>query len=399
MSTQESAMQSRRAVLAAATGGAAALLVDSFARPLPARANDPDYVLLGALNESASTTRLRNMTGTAAVLMAESVHGSAIDARSDERPAILAVSDTEVGISAVSKQHVGIVGYGGEPDDEGGSNGGPDTTGVMGRSGAGYGLCGISKSGEGVHAQSDTGSGVYAHSSTGMGLDAKSDSGIAVRAICYGGKAVDAYAEGDDPEIAGVNAVHTEGDAVRGWSKKTGVRGITEGSFDWEENRDVVGVLGISRHAGGSGGDGIGVEGRSDTGMGVLGEGQVGVHGASGSPGGTGMLAKSETGDAFQAFAVFPEQGARAIVAMGPVEFSSAGRGTIAFGATRATIKSPVALNAAASKILVTLLANPAGKKASSFSHVEIHQARQAFSVVLTAPAAQVVPFAYFVLD
>ncbi len=111
------------------------------------------------------------------------------------------------------------------------------------------------------------------------------------------------------------------------------------------------------------------------------------------------MYAKSETGPALHAIAVYPDQGARAIIAEGPVEFSSAGRGKIALGATRATVVSPVALDAAVSKILVTLLANPAGKMASSLSHVVIHQLRQAFTVVLTAPAAREVPFAYFVLD
>jgi hypothetical protein len=71
--------------------------------------------------------------------------------------------------------------------------------------------------------------------------------------------------------------------------------------------------------------------------------------------------AKSETGPALHAIAAYPDQGARAIVAEGPVEFSSAGRGMIARGATQARVVSPVALSAEVSKILVTLLANPAG--------------------------------------
>lgn len=354
---------SRRALLAAAAGGTVALVAESLARPLPARAGSDGDVVLGGVNESASTTVINNWASQEPVLRAESANGSAIDARSATKPAILAVSDTEVGLSAVSKQHAGIVGYGGEPDGAGGSDGGIGTTGVAGHSGAGVGVAGMSKSGEGVHASSETGSGVYAYSPTGLGIDAASVSGIAVLAR----------------------------------SRKTGVEGITEGSFDFEANRDVVGVLGVSKSVDGVGGNGPGVEGRSETGIGVLGGGQQGVHGASGSPGGTGVLAKSETGPALHAVAVYPEQGARAIVAEGPVEFSSAGRGVIARGAMRATVVSPVLLNVAVSKILVTLLANPAGKRTSSLSHVEI-DGSEAFTVVLSAPAAREVPFAYFVL-
>jgi hypothetical protein len=109
--------------------------------------------------------------------------------------------------------------------------------------------------------------------------------------------------------------------------------------------------------------------------------------------------AKSETGHALRATAVYPEKGALAIFAEGPVVFSSAGRGIIARGATQARVVSPVALDATVSKILVTLLANPAGKNASSLSHVVIHELRQAFTVILTEPAAREVPFAYFVIS
>jgi hypothetical protein len=351
---------SRRALLAGTAAGLAVAAAGQLARPLSALAADGDVVHVGDTLAAESTTSITNSTTSETVLVAESVLGSAIDANSRDAPAIHAVSDTEVAISAVSKQHVGIVGYGGEP---GLSDPRTNLTGVMGQSHAGYGVAGMSKSGEGVHASSETGSGVYAYSPTGFGLDAASDSGIAVRAF----------------------------------SKKTGVHGITEGSFDFGANRDVVGVLGISRSVEGVGGNGPGVEGRSETGIGVLGSGKQGVHGASGSDGGTGVLAKSETGAALNAIAVYPEQGARAIVAEGPVEFSSAGRGIIARGATQARVTSPVALDAAVSKILVTLLANPAGKMPSSLSHVKF-DGSQAFTVVLTAPAAREVPFAYFVL-
>jgi hypothetical protein len=351
---------SRRALLAAAAGGTVALVAESLARPLAARAEDPQYVVLGGENKSSSNTSIHiddneALSGNAALalinvggdkfhaapaLAADSYFGSAINARSVEGYAIEAHSNDQA-IVGISTGLIGVAGYGGEMGD---TSPATNLTGVRGWSYAGNGVQGMSETGTGVHAESDTGTGVY------------------------------------------------------GTSKRTGIHGTTKGSFDIDTNKDVVGVLGISQSVGGVGGNGIGVEGRSETGIGVHGAGQQGVHGASVSPGGTGVLAKSETGPALHAVALYPEQGARAIVAEGPVEFSSAGRGIIARGAMRATVVSPVPLNAAVSKILVTLLANPAGKMASSLSHVVIHQLRQAFTVVLTAPAAREVPFAYFVL-
>jgi len=351
---------SRRALLAAAAGGTVALVAESLARPLAARAHDADDVRLGGENVSASTTTLRSLGGSASVLAVESNQGPAIDAASGTSPAIRAVSDTEVAISAVSKQHVGIVGYGGDP---GGSDPRTNLTGVMGQSHAGPGVAGMSKSGEGVHASSETGSGVYAYCPAGFGLDAGSDSGIAVRAF----------------------------------SKKTGVQGITEGTFDFGANRDVVGVLGISRSVGGVGGNGIGVEGRSDTGIGVLGGGQVGVHGATGFPGGIGVEAKSETGPALHAIAVDPEGGARAIVAEGPVVFSSAGLGNLVGG--KAKVTPGVALDDG-SKVLITLMRNPGAQALTPYVEVTPGPAGTGFFRVHVPNArAAAVPFAYFAIS
>lgn len=443
MSTRESTPSSRRALLAAAAGGAAALLVDSLARPLPARAHDPDDVLLGGVNESTSTTTLRNMSGAAVVLMAESVHGSAIDARSDESPAILAVSNTEVAISAVSKQHVGVAGYGGEPDAAGWTSGGSGTTGVMGKSGAGYGVAGMSRSGEGVHASSETGSGVYAYSPTGWGLDARSDSGMAVRAVCLGGTAIDATTGSEDPAIAAVDARHEQGDAVRGWSRATGVHGITEGSFDWEGNRDVVGVFGISRSVDGFGGNGIGVEGRSETAIGVYGHASAasgdatGVLGRSSSADGTGVSGQStanstgllghsrlgrgmpptaaaKTGvygyanqdasakgvygrSTVGAGGYFSSTTGYALRSSGRVRFEkSAGLATIAATSNKVTVTPGIDLTAG-SKVLATLQTSPGGT--TTVHRVVRDIANDTFTIYLTAPATQRCTVAWFVIS
>jgi hypothetical protein len=414
---------SRRALLAAAAGGTVALVAESLARPLPVRAGSDGDVVLGGLNESPSTTVLKS-GNPGEVLRVEGTAGDGVFAHSDSKCGLRAESKTHHGIEAhafgsgvsfgvygVSDHFIGLRGEGGQAgvhgsSDDGfgvagislgnvGVHGDGDKAGVFGGSGAGNGVQGHSATGNGVQGHSGTGWGVTGGSDgtefgASGGVFGMSDRTVGVFGLSAQGIAVEGRSDHDPATGIGVKGFSGHG---------IGVNGETEGSFDFETNRDVVGVLGISRSVDGVGGNGIGVEGRSETGIGVLGSGQQGVHGASGSPGGTGVLAKSETGAALNAVAVYPEHGARAIVAEGPVEFSSAGRGIIARRATQARVVSPVALDAAVSKILVTLLANPAGQMASSLSHVEIHESHQAFTVVLTAPAARKVPFAYFVLD
>ena len=350
---------SRRALLAAAAGGTVALVAESLARPLAARAEDPQYVVLGGENKSSSNTSIHiddkgALSGNAALalisvggdrfhaapaLAADSYFGSAINARSVEGYAIEAHSNDQA-IVGISTGLIGVAGYGGEMGD---TSPATNLTGVRGWSYAGNGVQGMSTSGEGVHAESDTGTGVYAS------------------------------------------------------SKRTGIHGTTRGSFDFEENKDVVGVLGTSRSVDGFGGDGIGVEGRSDTGIGVLGGGQVGVHGATGFPGGIGVEAKSETGPALHAIAVDPEGGARAIVAEGPVVFSSAGLANLVGGKAKVTPGVPLD---EASKVLITLMRNPGAQALTPYVEVTPGPAKTGFFRVHVPNArAAAVPFAYFVIS
>jgi hypothetical protein len=211
---------------------------------------------------------------------------------------------------------------------------------------------------------------LLAESNLGVAIDARSRAGPAIGAI-------------SDEDIAIVAIGKQRIGVVAHGGEPDGLGGSDGGE-------DTCGVLGFS-------GAGYGVAGIVKSGEGVHAESKTGSGVYAKSTTGFGLDAASDSGIAVRAIALHPDQGARAIVAAGPVEFSSAGRGIIARGAMRATVVSPVALDAAVSKILVTLLANPAGKNASSLSHVEI-RGSEAFTVVLSTPAAREVPFAYFVL-
>ena len=420
---------SRRALLAAAAGGTVALVAESLARPLPARAQD-SYVVLGGANESSSATSLRiddggTMSGAPALslrndngdtahgapaLRADSYFGSAIYARSVEGYAIYAASDTTA-ITAVSKDHVAIIGWGGEPDREGESSGGSETIGVMGRSGAGTGVQGMAKSGVGVHGGSDTGTGVYAYSPAGSGLHAQSDSGIAVQAACHGGKAA-------------VHATHAEGDAAVGWSKTTtGLRGIGEDTAHGvigesaavgvegrttgtttEEDMFQANVIGVWGRVDGPGGFGIAVKGDGANGCGVLGQGgHCGVHGYGEKAGvegksltGTGVSGQTNDGVAVSA-GVFPGGSGIALVADGPVMFSTAGRGNLVGG--RAKVTPGVALDDS-SKVLITLMGNPGAQAIVPYVEVTPGPAGTGFFRVRVPGArATAIPFAYFVIS
>ncbi len=130
-------------------------------------------------------------------------------------------------------------------------------------------------------------------------------------------------------------------------------------------------------------GSGTGIDGQSGTGIGVRGYAAdgTGVHGISDA--GIGVLAESA--------------GVCALSVIGKVAFSSADRGTIIAGRSRATVMPPGGLSGFA-LVLVTLQGNPSGKRASAFSHVELNPSAGTFDVVLTGPAARAVDFGYFVI-
>jgi hypothetical protein len=111
---------SRRALLGAALGAVAATVAGALGRPVPARANDPDDVVLGHANSSIGTTRIT----------------------------ITSTSPSAVAFVGAASAGTGL---------HGSTTSG---TGVFGQSGSGVGVVGQSTSGPGVTASSSTGYGL-----------------------------------------------------------------------------------------------------------------------------------------------------------------------------------------------------------------------------------------------
>lgn len=166
------------------------------------------------------------------------------------------------------------------------------------------------------------------------------------------------------------------------------VHGVNDGPGILANSTADAVVTEASIHGSGTGidgqsGTGIGVRGHADDGTGVQGRSanSLGVHGIS--DGGIGVIAESD--------------GGCALSVLEKVAFSSADRGTIGAGRSRATVTPSGGVSDFA-LILVTLQGNPSGKKASGFSHVEPNPSAGTFDVVLTGPVARTVDFAYFVI-
>jgi hypothetical protein len=230
--------RSRRALLAGALGGLAAIVVAAIERPTSVSAGSDGDVVLGVDNTSATTTKLRNPSTLAT--------------------ALIGAGATAVGVEGTSLSN----------------------TGVRGRSASGPGVDGASETGIGVMADGG-GAGVVANSPSGTAVEAHTFSGTAVRAFTAEGKAaVFATNENRDtayPAIAGVTwfggpavmGIYSEDVSapivgVKG-PARTGVYGATGGADDAPPSAGTTGVWGEA--AGGRG-----VYGRTYSGRGVVGE-------------------------------------------------------------------------------------------------------------------------------
>ena len=161
METQTSARRSRRAVLGAAIGGAAALAATTVTRPTGVQAADGDTALIGAVNEGTAVTVFENQDAAATSLEGRhagagtgvsgtSFTGPGVEARATQMDplamgsnttALWAVTGSAAGV-ATNTSETGVYGY---ADTSGGSAGvWGDThngTGVFGSGSVGvYGL-------------------------------------------------------------------------------------------------------------------------------------------------------------------------------------------------------------------------------------------------------------------
>jgi len=139
MSLDPNALNSRRAVLAAALGGGVAVIAQALGRPLPAKAEGQGIVVGGEYTNATSKTYIANNTNSDFVLAAQStMGGTALHGRSDQ------------------------IGIQGQSDGVG-------FPGLNGYAARGYGVAGVGHTG--VYGRSlDDGPGVHADSVDGVAL-------------------------------------------------------------------------------------------------------------------------------------------------------------------------------------------------------------------------------------
>lgn len=151
-----SSPRSRRALLAAAIGGLAAVAAQALGRPAPSRAA-PSYVVLGGYNSEATRTTIENLgTGTTATATAlrgktNAAGGTAagVEGLATDAMGVQGKSTNWIGVNGESGAYIGVSGYG-------------EWVGVVGQSTNGRGVVGSTDSGTAGYFSARTGRGVYA---------------------------------------------------------------------------------------------------------------------------------------------------------------------------------------------------------------------------------------------
>jgi hypothetical protein len=104
----------RRAILAAALAGVAALAAQAMGRPTPVLAHDPDDVLLGGANIAATKTSISTASAIVALEVSSTGNGSntgiGIHGASLESTGVQGSSSSGVGVSGSSALDVGVYG-------------------------------------------------------------------------------------------------------------------------------------------------------------------------------------------------------------------------------------------------------------------------------------------------
>lgn len=199
--------RSRRALLAAATGAAGAVVAQALGRPLPTRANDGQAVLVGGVYTATKATFIMNTTNDDQVFYGWSTHGGhGVRGNSGSGFGLYGSSGTGTGIFGHSDSGIAIHGESGSVDQPAviaqsvssstallafSTSGGnlpaapaktavygyavQDTAsrGVWGRSNLGFGVFGEVTSGDGVHGKALSGRGGSFEATTGIALHAK----------------------------------------------------------------------------------------------------------------------------------------------------------------------------------------------------------------------------------
>ncbi len=155
--------RTRRAVIGAALGGAAAVAATSLAGPLSARAATGDSALLGKANQADAPTGFENTTAGETEISVVATHagaGAGVQGSSVTGTGLRGISSDETPTPdpSIPSHKTGVFGAAG---DASGASANTDETGV-------YGYADLSAYSTGIWGDSSVGSGVYGSGSTGV---------------------------------------------------------------------------------------------------------------------------------------------------------------------------------------------------------------------------------------
>ena len=201
MSIDSTAPRTRRAVLAGALGGLAALAANALGRPMPTLGSDGQAMLVGGEYSSSSVTSVTNAAGNG-IYGGSLGTGIAVTGQGNQGIGVHGFSTANIGVLGETSGSVAAIAgrsFGGGTGVLGTADNAPvpaakpktgvygqatqDSTsrGVWGNSPAGLGVYGESSSGRAVQGVASSGIGVRAASSSGTGCYATSTTGYALR--------------------------------------------------------------------------------------------------------------------------------------------------------------------------------------------------------------------------
>jgi hypothetical protein len=385
MTVDTTIRQSRRALLAASIGGAAALVAQAIGRPLAVRAANGDVVTVGGGFTGTQPTAITSSTGDAIQAINTATAASGLfghaTAGSGTTYGIFGRSNSTsgVGVAGVDYSATGATkGVYGQSDSASG-------IGVHGKANTGVGVRGDSTGSIGVYGVSSSSSGVQGKSTTGAGVQGTgvvgvfgSGSTIAVEGDASTGTGVGVH--GGASSGIGVEGRATTGTGVHGTSgSNTGVIGYSgnmpntpapladTGVYGYAvDTNSAKGVLGVSS-------SGRGVQGQATSGLGVRGYATSGV----------GLSGEATTGYALRT--------------TGRVRLDkSAGKATIGAGSSSVVVNPGIDLTST-SVVIATLNGNAGGS--TTIKRVAVDTAANTFTVYLTANSTALVAIGWLVLN
>ncbi len=145
MSTVEAALTSRRALLGAALGAAAATVASALGRPIAVRAGVDGDVVLGTTNTASTTTLVQNPTTGNAALKGRGSTGDGVvgESAGETKSGVYGVTTDSLGYGVFGRNvEMGSTGYLGGNDGVYGDAGDREMAGVRGEASAGTGVSG-----------------------------------------------------------------------------------------------------------------------------------------------------------------------------------------------------------------------------------------------------------------